>query len=538
MNELAEAIRSEAGHSAHADTVSLARLVDTNRRPEVRVLLDRANSDDAYARYARASLALARGETELAIQGFVSAQSILPAVAQRLAARICLELGYIFISRRRVQTACAILEWGTGLAGPDAADVAHLRALLADQAGDYVSARIEYRAAIRSSARAFSPLTYALALANLAVALANETPEEAVELATLSLRVLSEYDLHSGLRYAIQNSLGYAQIATADFDGAERTLEAARSGAADASNRCIALWAEFNLAITEELRGSTSISAATLRNVLSLCTPDTGELAEWCAIRLRWLQLRSGIRAPDGFDSAGEAASSAALRAARSQLQAIDAALSGRLPSAREQLAVQRVRWRARGDSMSEFVTLLWIVFVEQRSSRDRAARRALREAREVSELSRLRLSTNWWHPLLIESAQTIGSGADRGWIDSLHDLPSAVPSRPTIVRLHRDGTAFVDGTVLPDDIWREGRTGSHVLRRYFQLLLARRDGRWTRDELADVLWPESDGDRAVRNLHAATHDLRRVLANFPNIRLEVTDGHYGLHLGASVSLD
>jgi DNA-binding SARP family transcriptional activator len=54
----------------------------------------------------------------------------------------------------------------------------------------------------------------------------------------------------------------------------------------------------------------------------------------------------------------------------------------------------------------------------------------------------------------------------------------------------------------------------------------------------ADALWPESEGDRAIRNLHAATYDLRRVLAEIPGARLSVADGRYELQLGASVSVE
>jgi DNA-binding SARP family transcriptional activator len=73
------------------------------------------------------------------------------------------------------------------------------------------------------------------------------------------------------------------------------------------------------------------------------------------------------------------------------------------------------------------------------------------------------------------------------------------------------------------------------VLRRYFRALLSAHPAALARDELADLLWPESEGDKAVRNLYDATKDLRRVLASIPGVQLRVSDQTYGLALTGNV---
>jgi len=116
------------------------------------------------------------------------------------------------------------------------------------------------------------------------------------------------------------------------------------------------------------------------------------------------------------------------------------------------------------------------------------------------------------------------------------HGETSSAAEHATVA-VGRDGTVMVGGRELDDSAWREGRSGSGVLRRYFRVLLSAYPARLGRDELADLLWPESEGDKAVRNLYDATKDLRRVLARVPGMRLEVTEGRYGLGFERNVTL-
>jgi len=75
------------------------------------------------------------------------------------------------------------------------------------------------------------------------------------------------------------------------------------------------------------------------------------------------------------------------------------------------------------------------------------------------------------------------------------------------------------------------------VLRRYFRALLSAYPAALGRDELADLLWPESEGDKAVRNLYGATKDLRSVLAAVPGMRLQVSEGTYSLIFASEIAL-
>ncbi len=92
-------------------------------------------------------------------------------------------------------------------------------------------------------------------------------------------------------------------------------------------------------------------------------------------------------------------------------------------------------------------------------------------------------------------------------------------------------GCVSLGGYPLGQRHWRIGRTGTRKLRQYLALLVVRYPTPVTRDELADRLWPESDGDRAIRNLYAATSDLRRFLHVIPDAYLCVEEGGYRLDL-------
>src|SRR5207244_90264 len=58
-----------------------------------------------------------------------------------------------------------------------------------------------------------------------------------------------------------------------------------------------------------------------------------------------------------------------------------------------------------------------------------------------------------------------------------------------------------------------------------------------SRDELTDTLWPDSDGDKAVRNLYGAVKDLRRTLSAAPGVTLVARGGGYALEVGTNVTV-
>jgi two-component SAPR family response regulator len=143
-------------------------------------------------------------------------------------------------------------------------------------------------------------------------------------------------------------------------------------------------------------------------------------------------------------------------------------------------------------------------------------------------------VSTSWWAPEIVAVAQEHAPAELADVAERLLAAPGsarAAPQRVTLVS--RDGAVTVDGRPLEDAAWRQGRSGSGVLRRYFRALVSAYPASLARDELADLLWPESEGDKAVRNLYDATKDLRRVLGALPGVRLEVAEGAYRLVLGA-----
>jgi DNA-binding SARP family transcriptional activator len=93
-----------------------------------------------------------------------------------------------------------------------------------------------------------------------------------------------------------------------------------------------------------------------------------------------------------------------------------------------------------------------------------------------------------------------------------------------------------VDGVPLPAEVWQR-RSGARVLRRLLALLVAAHPRGASRDQLTDELWPDSEGDKAVRNLYAATKDLRRVLAAAPGLRVVARAGGYALQAEPNVGI-
>ncbi|HKY49942.1 MAG TPA: hypothetical protein VJP45_01680, partial [Candidatus Limnocylindria bacterium] len=110
-------------------------------------------------------------------------------------------------------------------------------------------------------------------------------------------------------------------------------------------------------------------------------------------------------------------------------------------------------------------------------------------------------------------------------------------PGRAAAVVIEDDGTILIDGSPLPEDEWRQGRTGRRQLRRLFEALRAAYPSAIERGQLADLLWPDSDGDRAIANLYAAVNDLRHILGAVPGVTLASRDGTYALELSGTARL-
>ena len=219
-------------------------------------------------------------------------------------------------------------------------------------------------------------------------------------------------------------------------------------------------------------------------------------------------------------------------------LRAILALRRSRDAEARRLFADAAARFRARGDHLGEFAMLLWQALAEERAGRAAAARRLAAAACALGSERGYVLSPNWWAPEIVAAATRLAAGAELEYAARLHRPPDRT-ARVRAARVSLSADAIrVDGAALPPERWRVGRSGSGVLRRLFAALVAAHPAGVQRDQLADLLWPESEGDKAVRNLYAATDDLRRLLAELPGVRLTSEEGRYSLTLADNVALD
>jgi hypothetical protein len=207
----------------------------------------------------------------------------------------------------------------------------------------------------------------------------------------------------------------------------------------------------------------------------------------------------------------------------------------GRLGSARQLLVEVERRAHEKGDPLTRFVVSLWLARVESFGGRSHVARRWLERACAIRKETRgFRVSPNWWSSEIVHGAHALGP--EPGCIDDVGDVfAPPVPDLPQVAIV--SGQISVDDHPVPEERWRIGRTGRRILRRYFDVLLAAYPSGLDRETVADLLWPDSDGDRAIANLYAATTDLRQLLADVPGVELQVADGRYALRFGPNVVL-
>jgi hypothetical protein len=167
------------------------------------------------------------------------------------------------------------------------------------------------------------------------------------------------------------------------------------------------------------------------------------------------------------------------------------------------------------------------------------AASRALAQACAIFRRGGFHVSPNWWADELVTSGLAAVPDDDansRSVLQSMWAPRGAARHLFPSIQIAPDAV-LVDGQPLPPGVWREGKSGRRLLDRLFHTLCEAGERGMTRDELCDCLWPDSDGDRAVRNLYAAVHDLRRLLAALPGARLSSREGRYCMELGENVSV-
>ncbi len=415
--------------------------------------------------------------------------------------------------------------------------------MMANHAGRYTEARPAFRSTIASSSGALTPLTRVLALKNLAVSLNHVEPEESLSLCGLALAALEVEQLHPRVRPAIRNVMGYALICLARFGLARMTANAAREDAAELGYSRVELFASFNLAIIDELEGRLDDADARLAAVSTRAVAEKmNDLDGWAAIRRAWLRLRGDD--PDGARGLIAARFGDRLPVLYSEtLKMLDGALRLRDDPhrARSAFAALATSYRGKGNELDRFACLLWQALADQVIGDDQLARRAVTDACRLGAPRGFRLATNFWTPELVEAARSLAGEEHADFARALIAVGPARPAAPVSlapVALRADGAVAVRGEQVPEERWRAGRTGRRQLHRLFDSLRAAYPSAVGRDELADLLWPESDGDRARVNLYAAVNDLRHLLEDIPGVSLRFEDGRYALGLADNVVVE
>lgn len=514
-------------------------LLDSRYRDELILALESVNSAEAEASaelsYAKGVLASQKGDQIAATKWLTRAHALGNEGDRALSSRIGLELGVIYLATGERVAADAILaqlEARADSTGPSA-DQLLLRGLLYRDIGDHRSAQPLFRAALAGSGDALTPQTQVLALVNLAVAVEHADPSEAVALCRLARAVIEREALDPRWRPRIWNIEGYAQLCRGNLAQARVSLTAAIREAHSLAVRVHELRARFNLAIVDELEGEVQRADAGLSELENVESDEPAEqLRTWAAIRRAWIALGRSDLVPAYrlLEVPG--------RKARCYWEALDtlhmrlAATEGDFDLAEKLLRELVTGYREREDHLIAMVLLLWRAHIEVISGSRVHARGFLAEAWEIGTRHGFLVAPSWWAGEIVETAKALSVGTPMWtWAVSLVSPGPHGDRRPRSVAISRDGDVVIAGATFDRERWRRGGTGSRVLQRYLALLAVAYPGRVSRDRLADTLWPESDGDRAVNNLYAATSDLRRVLRGVDGVTLVCDPRGYGLRL-------
>lgn len=514
------------------------QLADSDLRPELALVLQRL-PDATLTTSPGLSLAagiIAAGDDRSsdAERWLVHAQEIAGGSGD-LEARIALELGTLYLRRCQRLAAESVLDWIEGRFGQRAAEAPSLvllHALLAKHIGDHRGAIPLYRDAIHKADSAMTPVARVHALTNLAVALHHQDPAQGVGLCDLALATIDGAALDQRLRASALNIKGYAQICRGALRDARSTLRAARDAASRSDSTRVRGFAEFNLAIVDELEGSAD---AARRRLLSLKN-QSSDLATWAQLRLAWLDLKDHRPATAQRYLSARPQAPEHYAEANATLYALVVLQAGDLATARHRLLDLARSYRDKDDVLTAWVLLLWCAHAEAKGGRDPAARHLLSRAREVAGSRGFVVSPNWWSKEPVATARHLERKDP--YAAPLLPAHGAVEAAPPPVLIDRTAEVTVGDQPLSPDAWRVGRAGCGVLRRLFQVLLAAGPAGIDRSNLSDALWPESDGDRATGNLHAATSDLRRLLLGVPGVRVVVDGQRYRLQTDPNVSVE
>lgn len=525
---------------------SAPRLVDSRHRAALEAAIEKIPLPQLESRsglaYAAGCLSLASGDEAEAMRLFAHAQATLEPSSRGLAARIAFEVGFVHLANSRSVTSEALLAWAEGMYsdGASNADLLHLRAIAAEHMGDHVGARNLYRAVLQSSAEALTPMTRALAMVNLAVSMNHIDPKESLALTHLAATLVDAEELDTRVQPALWNIQAYALICLARLHDARVAAAQAVDQARALGHRRVELYALFNRSIIDELEGALDRARGGLERVRrDSAASDLPDLEGWAVLRLAWLDVRAGqpAQARSVLDEA--TAQLASMRYSES-LKTMSGLINfglGRLAGARMDLESALRSARQREDLLTQLALLLWLGFLEGRVGRNSAATRVTARAMEIARTHGLRLSPNWWTSEVVGAAQA--RTTDQASAELLYVPRSGERSVAELraVRITRSGGISIDGQPLPAGAWRVGRTGSGVLQRFFARLALEYPSAVARDDLSQHLWPESDGDRATRNLYSATVDLRRLLADVPGVAVSAEAGVYAIRCDTNVEV-
>jgi hypothetical protein len=519
----------------------------TSTLPRIVALLDKGRTDAPLPRvteatesvpllFAAGRRALLRGERDEARVWLTRAQSHTSRrTPEALRARLAFELGCVLLDDGGSEAAESVIAWAESFSRGPSSDILHLRALIADRRGERGEAIALYRRAIAKAGSALSPLSRVLELRNLAETLAHESPAEALTMYRHALETLRAHELDPRLAPALHNGLAYAAICAADLDLAETELAAASRDALRLGIPLMHAYALYNRSIVAELRDEVADASAAIIQARAVSeSAKLRDLIGWCWIRESWLALKRKDRnAADRAAASARKLSGPSHAQALSTIDAIFTLVDGDHLDAAKLFGELAQAYLRRSDLVTAVALLLWRSVAYRKGSALKGAKAAAREACALQRRGLVRVSPSWWTREILDAARS--DGGERCSEDLLQTAVGILDAPQQVVEIRGD-EILVNGSPLPADAWQR-RSGARVLRRLFGLLIGAHPHVVSRDQLTDELWPESEGDKAVRNLYAATKDLRRVLAAAPGLKVVAQGGGYALQAEPNVRI-
>lgn len=304
----------------------------------------------------------------------------------------------------------------------------------------------------------------------------------------------------------------------------------------EASDRpTIGLYARFNHSMIDELEDRTRAAFDQLELIRSEAEArDLGALANWCRLRQVWLLMKEKRwgEARQLLARARESSVAEQIDTIRT-LDAFVALIDGPAAIAAVDFRGLAETYEGRSDLVTAFALFLWEAVAHTDAGARRAASIALKRASALCTRAMVRLSPSWWAREAADAVSLLHDPAV--WPLPLHRIGSGISRSGTPVVVGSEARIWVNGRELAGQVWRQ-RTGSGVLRRFFGLLVESHPRSVSKERIVDRLWPESEGDRALRNLTGAVKDLRRVLAAVPGLRVLVVTGRLSLEADEAVT--